>query len=300
MEVDYEAPDVPFTPIEVTYEWTEYYEPLPEDESGGVVRRHTERITELPHSYRINVGGHIRPSTNWVRANLEGSAPEATTPGYSDGKDVGDRDAIPPVRYVWGKLLSLGKPYTVSTPPQQNAFRIDGDDQELTDGFIKEPQSTGTTDTGLAHWERGMKGLEVTVDLGKVQKVGGGRVDCYIMWGGVRFPNSVEIQTSTDGRQFATQGRDRRRAARYAHNGWPANWPLHPRHDAPNSGPFPDFGLKANYIFLPFDKPVEARYVKFLIEARSGWGLQLSEVNVWDYLEAQPWTPRLVHDPRKF
>ena len=83
-----------------------------------------------------------------------------------------------------------------------------------------------------------------------------------------------------------------------AHNGWPANWPLHPRHDAPESGPFPDFGLKANYIFVPFEKPVQARYVKFVIQAQPGWGFQLTEVNVWDSLDAQRWTPRLAHDPR--
>ena len=300
MEVDYQAPDATFMPIEVIYNWTEYYEPLPDHESGGVVRSHTERITKLAHRYRISVGGHIRPHSNWVRINLEGSSPEPVTLGYSDGKNVGDRDAIAPVRYVRGKLLSLNKPYTVSVPPRQGAFHTKGDDQELTDGYIKEPQSTSTTDTGLAHWARGVDTLELTVDLGEVQTVGGGRVDCYIMWDGVRFPNSVEIRTSTDGRRFTSRGRDRHRSARYAHNGWPANWPLHPRHDAPRSGLFPDFGLKANYIFVPFEKPVEARYVKFLIQAQPGWGFQLTEVNVWDSLEAQPWTPRLSHDPRKF
>ncbi len=300
MEVDYRAPDTTFTPIEVTYNWTECYEPLPEGESGGVARSHTERISRLPHRYQINVGGHVRPHTNWMRMNLQGGSPGPVRLGYSDGKDVGDRDAIPPVRYVWGRLLSLNKPYTVSVPPRQDAFHVQGDEQELTDGYIKEPQSTGTTDTGLAHWERGVDTLEVTVDLGELQTVGGGRVDCYIMWGGVRFPNSVRVQTSTDGGRFTTQGRDRNRSARYAHNGWPANWPLHPRHDAPSSGPFPDFGLKANYIFVPFEKPVQARYVKFLIDAQPGWGFQLTEVNVWDSLEAQPWTPRLTHDPREF
>ena len=181
----------------------------------------------------------------------------------------------------------------------KGAFHAGGDQQELTDGYVKEPQSTGTTDTGLAHWARGVDRLEITVDLGQVQTVGGGRVDCYVMWGGVRFPNSVRVQTSTDGSDFTTRGRDAHRSARYAHNGWPANWPLHPRHDGLESGPFPDFGLKANYIFVPFDKPVRARYVRFLVEPQPGWGFQLTEVNVWDRLEARPWTPRLAHDPRE-
>lgn len=260
------------------------------------MRSHTERTTKLPHRYQINVGGHIRPHSNWVRLNLEGSSPEPVKLGYSDGKDVGDRYAIPSVRYVWGNLLSLGKPYTVSVPPRQGDFHVEGDEQELTDGCIKEPQSSGTTDTALAHWDRGAGTLELTVDLEKTQTVGGGRVDCYIMWGGVQFPNSVEIQTSTDGANFTSQARDRYRSARYSHNDWPANWPLHPRHDAPKSGPFPDFGLKANYIFVPFDKPVQARYVKFLIQAQPGSGFQLTEVNVWDSLKAVPWTPRLAHD----
>ena len=138
------------------------------------------------------------------------------------------------------------------------------------------------------------------MDLGETQKVGGGRVDCYCMWGGVRFPRAVEIRTSTDGAKFRTRGRDRYRSARFAHNGWPADWPLHPRHNAPASGSFPDFGLKANYIFVPFEKPVQARYVRFIVQAQPGHGFQLTEVNVWDRLEERPWTPRLAHDPRTF
>jgi hypothetical protein len=107
-EVDYQAADTSLTPIEVTYNWTEYYEPLPEDESGGGVRSHTERITKLPHRYHINVGGHVRPHTNWVRMNLQGSSPEAATLGCSDGKDVGDRDAIPPVGPLGARCGHVG------------------------------------------------------------------------------------------------------------------------------------------------------------------------------------------------
>jgi len=300
MEVDYKAPNTTVIPLEVTYNWTEYYEPLPEDESGGVVRNHTERITEFPHRYRIDVGGHIRPHSNWVRMNLEGESPEPVTLGYSGGKNADGRDAIPLVRYVWGNLLSLNKPYTVSVPSERGTFSVEGDEMELTDGFVKEPQLMGIPETGLAKWSRGIDTLEINVDLGKVQAVGGVRIDCYRIGDGVRFPNAVEIQTSTDGDGFTTQGRDRYRSARYAHNGWPTNWPLHPRHDAQKSGPFPDYGLRANYIFVPFNTPVQARYVKFLIQAQSGWGFLLSEVNVWDSLEARSWTPRLAHDPRKF
>jgi len=65
------------------------------------------------------------------------------------------------------------------------------------------------------------------------------------------------------------------------------------------SRPSPDFGLKADYVFVPFEKPVQARCVKFLIEAQPGWGFQLTELHVWDSLQARPWTPRLAHDPCK-
>ena len=119
-----------------------------------MVASHTERVTKLPHRHQVNVGGHVRPRTNWVRINLERSSPEPVTAGYADGKDVGGRSAIPSVRHVWGRLLSFHKPYAVSVPPEEDAFAVEGDEQELTDGHIKEPQSTGTTDAGLAHWRR--------------------------------------------------------------------------------------------------------------------------------------------------
>ncbi len=299
MEVDYPAADAKFKPLEVTYNWTEYCEPVPANEDkGGVTRSHTERIESLPHTYYVNTGGDVAPRTNWVRVNLQGSSPEPVKPGYSDGKDVGDKHAIPSVRYVWGKLLSLKEPYAVSKPPAQDGFHAGGDEQELTDGRVKEPQVSGPwPDRCIAHWPSGVGTLEVTVDLGSEQLVGGARVDTFYRAPHDRFPNSVVVQTSTDGRHFAARGRDRHHAAKYALNGWPANWPLHPRYDATRWGEFPNYGLLGNYIFIPFEKQAKARYVKFLVEQQPNSGLMLSEVNVWDNLEAVPWTPRLAHEP---
>jgi len=300
MEADYRAPTTGLAPVEVTYNWTEYYEPLPADPEGaGVTRSHTERVTRLPHSYRINTGGDVPPRMNWVRVNLAGSSPEPVTLGYSDGKDMGDRYEIPSRRYLRGKLLSLGKPYTVSKAPDADMFREQGDGQELTDGLVQEPQVEGPWPAKcLAHWSDGVGVLEVTVDLGSTTTVGGTRVDAFYRPPRDKFPNAVTVQTSTDGVTFTDRGRDRYHAARYAHNGWPANWPLYPRHDAPKWGDFPNYGLRGNYIFVPFEEPVEARYVKFLVEQQPGFRLMVSEVNVWDRLEAQVLTPRLAHDPR--
>ena len=302
MEADYEAAGATVAPVEVTYNWTEYYEPLPGDaDGGGVTRSHTERATSFPHTYRINTGGDIPPRMNWVRMNLAGSSPEPVTLAYSDGKDVGDTYAIPPRRYVSGSLLSLGKPYTASQPPDADMFQMEGDGQELTDGLVHEPQVEGPWPAKwLAHWTDGVGTLEVTVDLGSPQTVGGARVDAFYRTPKDRFPNSVTVQTSLDGKTFTTCGRDQYHAARYAHNGWPANWPLYPRHDSPKWGEFPNYGLRGNYIFVIFEDPVQARYVRFLIEQQPGFGLMLSEVNVWDTLDSLPWTPRLAHDPREF
>jgi hypothetical protein len=297
-----ESPSAGEGPVEVTYNWTEYYEPLPADaDAGGVTRSHTERVASFPHSYQINTGGDVRPRMNWVRVNLAGSSPEPTTPGYSDGRDVGESSEIPSLRYVWGRLLSQGKPYTVTKTPEADAFRAEGDDQELTDGLVQEPQVEGPWPaTCLAHWSDGVGTLEVTVDLGAESTVGGARLDAFYRAPKDRFPNSVVVATSLDGKTFTTRARDRHHAARYALNGWPANWPLYPRFDSPKWGEFPNYGLRGNYVFLPFAEPLTARYVRFLVEQQPGYGLMLSEVEVWDRLEAVPWTPRLAHDPRQY
>jgi PKD repeat protein len=113
----------------------------------------------------------------------------------------------------------------------------------------------------------------------------------------VRFPYSVEIQTSIDGITFTSRGTDRHKGARYAHNNWNVDWPLYPRHDSPDWDVFPDYGLRGNYIFVPFDASVSARYVKFLVTQATGKGLMLSEVNVYDRLTVEEWTPRLTHEP---
>ena len=300
MEVDYPAVDATFKPLEVTYAWREYFEPLPKTEEGGKLRTHTERVTRLPYTYEINVGGHIHPRTEWVRVNLDGSSPEPTRVGYSDGKDVGSKYEIPSLKYDWGKELAIGKPYTTSRPPAQDSFHKGGDERELTDGFVKEPQCNGPWPAKtVAHWPAGVGTLAITVDLGESTRIGGARLDAYRYKGGVKFPESVKVQTSTDGRRFTDAGRDTHHMAKYAHNGWPANWPLHPHHDSPRYGEFPDYGLLGNYIFVPFERPVTARYVRFVAEAQRGNGLMFSEAHVYDSLEAIPWTPRLAHEPER-
>ena len=298
MEVDYEAADATFKPIEVTYNWTEYYEPLPADPNrGGITRTHTERVTCLPHKYKVNCGGDIQPRMNWIRVNLEGSSPEEVTRGYSDGIDHGDKFAIPLERFDYSRVLSIGKSYTQSAKPASATYGAEAG--ELTDGRIRFPQVEGSWPaTELAHWPSGVGTVEITVDLGSAQSVGGARVDAYAYSpSDVRFPHSVEVQTSLDGASFTSRGTDRHKGARYAHNNWNVDWPLYPRHDSPDWDVFPDYGLRGNYIFVPFNAPVSARYVKFLVTQALGKGLMLSEVNVYDKLTVEQWTPRLTHGP---
>ncbi len=298
MEADYQAADTTFKPIEVTYNWTEYYEPLPGNpNSGGITRTHTERVTCLPHKYNVNCGGDIQPRMNWMRVNLEGSSPDAVTLGYSDATDHGDKYAIPQERFDYGQVLSIGKSYTQSTDPASATYGAEAG--ELTDGLIRFPQVEGSWPaTELAHWPNGVGALDITLDLGSAQSVGGARVDAYAYSSSdVRFPSSVEVQSSLDGTTFTSQGTDRYKGARYAHNNWNVDWPLYPRHDSPDWDVFPDYGLRGNYIFVPFDGPVSAQYVKFLVTQITSKGLMLSEVNVFDTLTAEEWTPRLTHEP---
>ncbi len=296
MEVDYEPADATFKPIEVTYNWTEYFEPIPGDpDSGGITRTHTERVSSVPHQYFVNCGGDIQPRMNWVRVNLEGAGTEEVKPGYSDGTDHGDKYEIPQERFDYGRVLSIGRPYAQSKDPVSATYGAELG--EITDGLVRYPQVEGSWPaTELAHWPDGVGTLAVTVDLGTVQSVGGTRVDAYAYSPArVRFPHSVEVLTSVDGVTYTDRGRDRYKGARYAHNNWNADWPLYPRHDSPNWDVFPDYGLRGNYIFVPFDAPVSARYVKFLVTQAEGQGLMLSEVNVYDTLCVERWTPRLKH-----
>ena len=311
MEADYAPAYQGFRPVAVTYNWTEYYEPLPTgEENGGTTRSHTEIVDRLPYAYQVNTGGDIAPRMNWVRMALADGAKAVgfglrqasladggTTTGYSDGRDVGGRYAIPSLHYECGKLLSFKKVYSVLPDPARDEFHAVGDEHELTDGVVKEPQVEGPwPDTCLVRWPADTGTVFVTVDLGSVTEVGGARVDAFYRPQRDRFPESVVVETSKDGKRFSACARDRWGSAKYAHNGWPADWPLNPRHDSPKWGEFPNYGLRGNYIFIPFDKPVKARFVRFVVVPQPSSGVMLSEVHVWDRLEAVDWTPRLAHE----
>ncbi len=109
------------------------------------------------------------------------------------------------------------------------------------------------------------------------------------------YPEAVSVLSSEDGKSFELQGRDRYKGAKYAHNDWNENWPQYNSHNDTKVGVFPDYGLRANYIFVLFDKPVKARYIRFIIKPQKGKSIILSEVNIYDALKLNPWTPRLKH-----
>jgi len=304
MEVDHAVADPVLQPVEVTYCWTEYFEPLPTDPDEGITRTHVERFDPLagvdPHGYVINVGGDIPPRMNWIRVNIEGSSPDGhALVGYGDGQDVGAGDEIPPHRYRPGVLISRDRPYTAFPQPASDGYRTPGDDQELTDGRSMGPQVYHNSQLEtLSHWGPPSQTpddpqmLELTVDLGGPTMVGGARVDAY-----KSFPDAVEVQVSSDGVNFTTMGTDRNLGAKYAHNDWPADWPLYPDHDSPDHpwAVFPNYSLRGNYIHVPFDTPVTARWVRFLID-RGDHDVLLSELHVWESLALEYWPARLAHE----
>ena len=300
MEIDYESKNSVDKPLFVTYCWTEYHEnangDLPATANGGITRTYRERVTALPHKFFVNTGGDIQPRMNWVSMNLEGDQdPINTAPlGYSDGIDRGDRDFIPQFKYDIGDIISIGKSITSSVAPSSGSIA------QLVDGKITSPSDGQQSNMDeVVSFNRGVGTVEFIVDLGSVQSVGGVRVDSYrVNPTSSSFPEHISIEAMVDG-EYESVGEDKYHSAKYAHNLWSASWSTPRNAYSEHFGSFPNYGLYSNYTFIPFDTPVESRYVKILVEEQNLRGVNqrfaLSEIHIYDSLTQNRWSPKLAH-----
>jgi hypothetical protein len=251
----------------VTYCWIEHRA------EGDVERRHTEIVKSPEHEYVINVAGFRDPTMKWVRMSLARDA----SPGYSDGKDVGAGAEPVRARYGWGTNLAKGKPYTLEG--KQSDKNPDAG-SDLTDGIIAPPEeyvSVKWMPTNVIFQQDAAP--VATIDLGGPQTVAAVRVHAGQEAGfHLAFPESITVETSTDGKNYVKAGtavHDQVFDPPADH----ADWELK---DAPKYDALPAGGRLAYGYRILFGTPVSARYVRVTCAPRKGWGLMLSEIQVFD------------------
>lgn len=275
MEVNHKPKAAQFRPIEVTFTWREV-----QGDDSPVKRSHTQRIEQAPASYTINVGGEDHPIVDSLRISLRGAVPGVAY-GYSDGEDVGGEKYVP--RWVrYGRNLAEGKPYMASVPSLTNWEAGDPNGTKLTDGVVGPPYAGGIGPRYGLCWDEKSVPV-VTVDLGKAERCGAFRIQLSAGWpwwdamkGEVR--DTVEVLTSTDGAQYASQGF-------FDLNLW--------RKDIPINHMMPDDETATGFTYtLEPPAPVEARYVQFRITPRRT--LIVSEVQVLDSIRYEPFDLRLA------
>jgi hypothetical protein len=290
MTVHHQPRNAGFVPLEVTYCWTEHRE------SGDLERRHTELATSPTHEYTLNVGGFRDPTMKWVRMNLQGYGPDGDKIkyGYSDGQDVGPGAKPPWVRYRWGKNLALGRPYTTTGAQDQRNPDGGGD---LTDGIIA-PPDTYVSAKYMPTYVMFARDASpaITIDLGSEQAVAAVRVHAGQEGGfHLSYPEALKVETSLDGNSFALAGSV---GFDQVFNP-PADYVPWELDAASIFDDLPAGGRLAYGYRILLDKPATARWVRVTCHARTGWGMLLSELQVFDHLTVDRNVPPLVVLPQE-
>lgn len=301
-EVGYD-PASGLMPYDLTYSWSEWRD------GQWLERRHIERVKDADHRYAINVGGERPPKMNWLRLSPAGEGKDGT-PGYSDGRDVGDNAARPAYSLTYGRKLSEGCTYELSRPA--SAALPDTGGKLLTDGYVGLASFWGLSGIELAGkknekrvgelavWEPGGE-LAVTIDLGKVEKVGGARVCAVQPNAKVLFPARMAVEVSADGRTFASAGEAAWEECFFP----PADFPVWEGTDSPIYAELPAGGILDHKFPILFRKQAQARYVRFRLSSPTDpkAGIGLWELEVYDRIEKLPWDEHLLlpkaADPRK-
>ncbi len=219
-----------------------------------------------------------------LRINLKNEPTSGAAPveyGYSDGQDMPDARKFQDRWVTYGKNLAEGKPYTCTAPSRDNWGAGDPDGKILTDGIVGPPYTGGTAYRYGAMWNKGDTPV-VTVDLGQVESCAAFRIQAggYPWWDALKgeVQDKVEVLTSADGQQYASQG----------FFDFRLRWK-----DLPVNDIWPDEETICgpNYLLMP-PEPVEARYVRFVITPQRF--LSVSEVQVLDSVTYQPFDLKIA------
>jgi hypothetical protein len=277
-----------FTPIEITFCWIEHRD------SGDVERRHTERVASPAQEYVINVGGFRDPAMRWVRMHLQGQGPEGDQVkyGYSDGIDVGVAEKPVWARYHWGRNLARSKPYTLEGQQDERNPDAGGD---LTDGLIA-PPDTYVSAKYMPTYVMFPSNVSpaITLDLGASQTVAAVRVQAGQEGGfHVSYPDTIAVETSVDGQTFIPAASA---AFRQVFDP-PADYVPWELDESVLFRNLPAGGRLAYAYRIILEKPVAARYVRVQCAGRRGWGMLLSEIQVFDAVRVDTKVPPLVVHP---
>jgi len=274
LEADYAPADTTPKPVEVTFNWSEV-----QKDRSLVKRSHTERVAKLPARYTIDTGGEDLPIVNSLAVSLAGAVADSK-PGYSDGKDAGGGKFVG--RWVtYGKNLAMGKPYTVSVPPDGGWGGTDPEGKKLTDGAAGPPYAGGTSYKWGACWN-GNRNPVVTVDLGEAKPCAsfGMNIHGYMWWDSLKGENQdkVEVLVSKDGKEYAPVGFLK---MNYLWKELPVNhmWPDH------------ELIQGDTFRVIP-DKPVEARFVQYKVT--SSRFFDCTELEVLDLIQYKPFDLKLA------
>ena len=262
-----------FVPLEVTYCWTEHRD------SGDLERQHTELVTSTAYEYGITIGGFRDPTMKWVRVNLKGQGPEGHRAryGYADRENVGAGAKPPWVRYHWGRNLARGQTYTLDG--QQDERNPDGGG-DLTDGLIAPPD----TYVSVKYMPTYVMFAEdvapvITVDLGHPQAVAAVRVHAGQEGGfHLSYPDTITVETSPDGQTFRPAGTAGFKQVFEP----PADYVPWELDESLLFADLPAGGRLAYAFRIILAQPVSARYVRVRCAGRKGWGMLLSEIQVFD------------------
>ncbi len=153
---------------------------------------------------------------------------------------------------VYGRNVAERKPYRCTVPSRMQWDAGDRQGTILTDGIVGPPYTGGTAYRYGALWNEGDVPV-VTVDLGQVHECAAFRIPAggYPWWDALQgeVRDRVEVLTSVDGRQFASQ---RRFNVKLRWKDLPVDevWPDEKTLCAPN------------YLLIP-PLPVQARFVRY-------------------------------------
>lgn len=286
MTVSYRPRHAEFTPVLVTYGWTEHRR------TGDVTLTHTQRVEAPGQRWTIQVGGLRDPTMNWVRLELaEGAGGAAPAVGYSDGSapaPQADYDKRV-IRFEWLDDVARGRPYTVSRPSL--ALNPDTGGGELTDGGIIPPSDyPDAAAAGLtALWAPG-EPVEVRMDLGAVRTLAAFRLDTHQPDAGYGHPDSIEVALSDDGLDWRPVG------VTHHDDLWspPGDFMDFEMFDSPQFAALPAGGrLAYGYWLLPA-APVAGRYLRCRFAPRAGRGLSLSEIEAYTTIRVEDWPDREI------
>ena len=279
MEVNHKLVAPLNKPLEVTFTWDEV-----QKGHTRIERSHTQIVDKLPATYTIGVGGYDLPVVKSLTVNPQGSRGDDVKPGYSDGKDVGGEKWMGKWA-TYGKVVSQGKPYTVSVPPVDKSKAWGANDDtgtRLTDGRVGSSYPGGTATQEGPIWNKGSN-PEIVVDLGQPTKLAAFRIHIsggYPWWDAIKgeVKDKVEVLVSNDGKDFRSVGN--------------FDFDLYWK-DVPVNYMWTDEESFCGHNHLLMAKePVEARYVKYAVTPERS--LLITEVQALDGVKLEPFDMKIA------